>query len=53
MAVSAAVDLQTPFNPIEPNPFCWNLLLKSLYGLVATEREEGEAEQGSSLIVTP
>jgi hypothetical protein len=53
MAVSAAVDLQTPFNPVEPNPFCWNLLLKSLYGLLETEREEGEKERGSSLIVTP
>ena len=53
MAVSAAIDLQTPFNPIEPNPFCWSLLLKSLYGLVKTEREEGKEEQGSSLIFTP
>jgi hypothetical protein len=53
MAVSAAIDLQTPFNPIEPNPFCWSLLLKSLYGLVETEREEGEEKQGSSLIIPP
>jgi hypothetical protein len=53
MAVSAAVDLQTPFNPIEPNPFCWNLLLKSLYGLLATDRGEQGQEEKSSLIVTP
>jgi hypothetical protein len=53
IAVSAAIDLQTPFNPIDPNPFCWNLLLKSLYGLLETEREEEKEEQGSSLIVTP
>jgi hypothetical protein len=53
MAVSAAIDLKTPFSPIEPNPFCWNLLLKSLYGLLETERGELEHEEKSSLIVTP
>jgi len=53
MAVSAAVDLQTPFNPIEPNPFVWNLLLKSIYGLLETERGEQEKKKRSSLIITP
>ena len=53
MAVRAAVDLKTPFSSIDPNPFCWNLLLKSLYGLLQTEREEREHEEKSSLIVPP
>ena len=49
-AVCAALDLTSPFSSIDPNPFCWNLLLKSLYGLLKTE---GEHEEQSSLIVTP
>ena len=53
MAVRAAIDLKTPFSPIDPNPFCWNLLLKSLYGLLETEREKQEQEEKSSLIVPP
>jgi hypothetical protein len=53
LAVRAALDLTTPFSPIDPNPFCWNLLLKSLYGLLETERGEREQEEQSSLIVTP
>jgi len=53
MAVSAAVDLTTPFSPLEPNPFCWNLLLKSLYGLLETERGEQVKEKKSSLFITP
>jgi hypothetical protein len=52
-ALSAAVDLKTPFSPIEPNPFIWNLLLKSIYGLIKTDYEEKEEEQKASLIVTP
>jgi hypothetical protein len=53
LAVRAALDLKTPFSPIDPNPFCWNLLFKSLYGLLETERGEREQEEQSSLIVTP
>ena len=52
-AVRAAIDLTTPFSPIDPNPFCWNLLLKSLYGLLETERGEREQEEKSSLIIPP
>jgi hypothetical protein len=52
-AVRAARDLKAPFNPIDPNPFCWSLLLKSLYGLLETERGELEQEEKSSLIVPP
>lgn len=53
MTLSAAVDLTHPFSPLEPNPFCWNLLLKSLYGLLETEQGEQVKENKSSLIVTP
>ncbi|OGP52951.1 MAG: hypothetical protein A2Y65_05245 [Deltaproteobacteria bacterium RBG_13_52_11] len=54
MAVSAAIDLKSPLSPIEPNPFIWNLLLKSLSGgvLGTTRGEEGRGER-SSLIITP
>lgn len=53
MAVRAAIDLKTPFSLIDPNPFCWNLLIKSLYGLLETERGELAHEEKSSLIVPP
>ena len=52
-ALSAGVDLKTPFSPIEPNPFIWNLLLKSIYSLIKTDYEGKEEEQKASLIVTP
>jgi hypothetical protein len=52
MAVGAAVDLKAPFGTIEPNPFVWNLLLKSLYALVESERGNKEREKGSSRIIT-
>jgi hypothetical protein len=52
MAVSAAVDLKTPFSAIEPNPFVWNLLLKSLYALLERERGGKEKGEGSSRIIT-
>jgi hypothetical protein len=52
MAVSAAIDLKTPFSPIEPNPFVWNLLLKSLFALIESERGSKEREAGSSRIIT-
>jgi len=52
MAVSAAVDLKTPFGTIEPNPFVWNLLLKSLYALMESERGSKKREGESSRIIT-
>ena len=52
-ALSAAVDLKKPFSPIEPNPFIWNLLLKSIQGLIQTDQEKKEEEKKTSLIVTP
>jgi len=51
LAVSAAIDLKNPFSSIDPNPFIWNLLLKSLYILIEGDYEEEEKE--SSLIVPP
>jgi len=51
LAVSAAIDLQKPFSSIDPNPFIWNLLLKSLYMVIEGDYEEKGKE--FSLIVTP
>jgi len=51
LAVSAAIDLKNPFSSIDPNPFIWNLLLKSLYILIEGDYEEEEKE--TSLIVPP
>jgi hypothetical protein len=45
MAVSAAVDLKTPFSTIAPNPFVWNLLLKSIYALLEGERDGKERSE--------
>jgi hypothetical protein len=50
-ALSAAIDLQKPFRSVDPNPFIWNLLLKSLYVLIEGASEEKKKE--ASLIVTP
>jgi len=52
MAVSAAIDLKAPFSPIEPNPFIWNLLLKSLSALLERGRGGKEKGEGSSRIIT-
>jgi hypothetical protein len=52
-ALSAAVDLKSPFSQIEPNPFIWGLLLKSIKILLETDQEKKEEEKKTSLIVTP
>ena len=52
-ALSAAVDLNNPFSPIEPNPFIWNLLLKSIQILLKTDQEKKEEDKKTSLIITP
>ena len=52
-SLSAAIDLNNPFSPIEPNPFIWNLLLKSIYILIEEDHEKKEEEKKTSLIVTP
>jgi hypothetical protein len=52
-AMSAAADLNKPLSPIEPNPFIWDLLLKSIQILLETDQEKKEEEQKTSLIITP
>jgi hypothetical protein len=52
-ALSAAIDLKNPVSTIEPNPFIWNLVLKSIEILLDTDQEKREEEEKSSLIVTP
>jgi hypothetical protein len=52
-ALSAAVDLNNPISPIDPNPFIWDLLVKSIQFLLETDREKEEEEKKTSLIVTP
>ena len=53
ITMSAAIDLKNPFSPIDPNPFIWSLLLKSIYILIEGDYEEKEKEEKASLIVTP
>jgi hypothetical protein len=53
LALCAGLDLQKPFSSSEPNPFIWNLLLKSIYVLIGSEQEETEEKEKSSLIITP
>jgi hypothetical protein len=50
-ALSAAVDLKNPVSAIEPNPFLWELLLKSIEILLESDQEEEEKK--TSLIITP
>jgi hypothetical protein len=51
--MSAAIDLKNPFSPIDPNPFIWNLVLKSIYSLLESDHKKKEKEQETPLIVTP
>jgi hypothetical protein len=53
LAVSAALDLTRPLSSLDPNPFCWALLFKSLSGLLETGRDEEDKKRAASLIVTP
>ena len=52
-SLSAAIDLNNPFSPIDPNPFIWNLLLKSIYYFIEGDYKEKEKEKEASLIITP
>jgi hypothetical protein len=52
-SLSAAIDLNNPFSAIDPNPFIWNLLLKSIYILIEEDHEKQEEEKKTSLIITP
>jgi hypothetical protein len=51
IALSVAIELERPLNPIQPNPFLLQLVIKSIYHLMAEVKERGEKE--SSLIVKP
>jgi len=51
-AVCAAVDVEDSLNALHPNPFLWNLLLKSLYGLMERQ-QQGTKDTKDSLIITP
>ena len=51
MALSAAIDLKNPLSPIEPNPFIWELLIKSLYSKLEEDYNEEEEKEKSSLII--
>ena len=50
-ALSAAVDLEKPLNPIQPNPFLFQLVVRSIHTLLAEAREK--EERAPSLIVKP
>ena len=50
-AISMAVHLEKPLNPIQPNPFLFQLVVRTIHSLLAKARERGE--QGPSLIVKP
>jgi hypothetical protein len=50
-ALSAAINLKNPCSPIEPNPFIWNLLLKSIYSQFEEDSPENEKEEESPLII--
>ena len=52
VALSGAVDLKNPLSPIDPNPFIWTLLLKSVHSLIESDHEKKEEEKKTSLIVT-
>jgi hypothetical protein len=50
-ALSVAIELEKPLNPIQPNPFLLQLVIKSIYHLMAEDKKREEKE--SSLIVAP
>ncbi len=50
--LSAAVNLENPVSHIEPNPFMWELLVKSMEILIEEGSKDGETKE-PSLIVTP
>ena len=51
ISLSAAMDLEKPLNPIQPNPFLFQLVVKSIFSLFA-EAHETKAKE-VSLIVKP
>ncbi len=51
ISLSIAMDLEKPLNPIQPNPFLFQLVIKSIFGLLAEAKEKKAKEV--SLIVKP
>jgi len=51
ISLSVAIDLEKPLNPIQPNPFLSQLVMKSIFSLL-TEANEKKAKE-VSLIVKP
>jgi hypothetical protein len=51
ISLSVAMDLEKPLNPIQPNPFLFQLVVKSIFS-VLTETYEKKSKE-VSLIVRP
>jgi hypothetical protein len=51
ISVAAAIDLEKPVNPIQPDPFLFQLVIKSIFALLAEAYEKKAKEP--SLIVKP
>jgi hypothetical protein len=51
ISLSVAMDLKKPLNPIQPNPFLFQLVIKSIFSLLAEAYEKKSKEV--SLIVKP
>ena len=51
ISLSVAMDLEKPLNPIQPNPFLFQLVIKSIFGLLAEAYEKKSKE--ISLIAKP
>jgi hypothetical protein len=51
ISLAVAMDLEKPLNPIQPDPFVFQLVVKSIFGLLAETYEKKSKEP--SLIVKP
>jgi hypothetical protein len=51
ISLAVAMDLEKPLNPIQPNPFLFQLVIKSIFSLLAESYEKREKEP--SLLVRP
>ena len=51
ISLAAAIDLEKPLNLLQPNPFLFQLVIKSIFALLAEAYEEKKKE--TSLIVKP
>ena len=50
--LAAALDLEKEINALNPNPFLFQLVITSIYSVMAAERER-KAEKEPSLIIRP